>query len=265
MDDYHSKIVNKCESITGKAIPDVSVSWRNPLKALIENQRELAHVIIHCLIVPDSRYAANNVFFYNIYLDLLKGQLTKLTTLENTLKRTTKSGKSDESVESKLNTCCKNIHQLLSSMFVQSLSAQSEIDEVLMNLVYKVQKNPCGKLTKGSLYSALLCQQTLCLFKRFCDIETEHQLGNTYRSLSDISPSQTFFVPSESLFTRTCDKDRPGAWKLLFLFARQNHHILEDVVVSNAKSAIVTLNVHKAWTVDHLQTWSIDPVMLCFL
>lgn len=237
MDDYHSKIVDDYESSAVKAIPDVSVSWRNPLKALIENQRELAHVMIHCLIVSDSRYAGNNDFFYDIYLDLLKGQLTKLTKLENTLKRTNESGESDESVERELNSSCKNIHQLLSSMFVQSLSAQSEIDEVLMNLVYKVQNNPCGNLTKGSLYSALLCQQTLCLFKRFCDIESEHQLGNAYKSLSDILPSQKFFVPSESLFTRTCDKDRPSAWKLLYLYARQNHHILEDVVVSNANSS----------------------------
>ena len=215
------------------------MSWRNPLKALIENQPELAHVIIHCLIVTDPRYAANNDFFYNLYLDLLKCQLTKLTSLENTLKRTNDSGESDESAKSELNTCCKTIHQLLSSIFVQSLTTQSEIDEVLMNLVYEVQKNPCGSLTKGSLYSALLCQQNLCLFKRFCDIETEHQLGNTYKSLAEVAPSPTFFIPSESLFTRTCDKDRPSAWKLLFLYARQNHHILEDVVVSNANSNVV--------------------------
>ena len=234
LDYYYTKIVDESHSSILQPIPDVSVSWINPLKTLIHNQPRHAHAIIHCLIVEDARFASNNLFFYNLYLDLLNGQLNELTTLENALKRMTDSRELDngaENVLKKLSFCCRKIHQLLASLDVQSLTPQSDIDETLMNLLYKMQNNSSGNFTKGSLYSALLSHPSLCLFKRFCDIETEYQLGNSFKSLSEISPSPTFFVPSESLLTRTCDKDRPCAWKLLYLYAKQDHHVLEDVVV----------------------------------
>ncbi len=219
-----------------ETVPDISMSWINPLKTLIQNQPRHAHAIIHSLIVEDARFASNNIFFYNLYLDLLKDKLNELTTLENALKRMTDLGELDKGAENilrKHSLCCKNIHQLLASMDVQSLTAQSEIDETLLNLLYKVQNNPSGNFTKGSLYSALLSHPSLCLFKRFLESETEYKLGNSFRILTEVAPSPTLFVPSENLLTRTCDKDRPGSWKLLYLYARQDHHILEDVVVSN--------------------------------
>ena len=226
--------MDESESSIQEPIPDVSMSWVTPLKTLIQNQPRHAHAIIHCLIVGDARFASNNLFFYNLYLDLLKDQLNELTALENALKRMADLGELDKSAENVLrkhSSCCDNIHQLLASLDVESLTPQSEIDETLMNLLYKVQNNSSGNFTKGSLYSALLSHPSLCLFKRFCDIETEYQLGNSFKSLTEIPTSPTFFVPSESLLTRTCGKDRPGAWKLLYLYARQDHHVLEDVVV----------------------------------
>ena len=237
LDYYHSKIVEDGQSNILETVPDISMAWINPLKTLIRNQPRRAHAIIHCLIVSDARFASNNLFFYNLYMDRLKDQLHELTTLENTLKRMTDLGELDKGAENILrrySSCCKSVHELLAAMDVQSLTAQSEIDETLMNLLYKVQNNPSGSFAKGSLYSALLAHPSLCLFKRFCDIETEYELGNSFKSLSEVSPSPKFFVPSESLLTRTCDIDRHSAWKLLYLYAREDHHILEDVVVSNA-------------------------------
>ena len=235
MDDYHSEIVHGNKSSILEPVPDVSVSWVNPLKSLIENQPRYADAIIHTLVVPDSRFATNNLFFYNLYLELLKEQLNELGKIQNTIKQMAHLGevdKNDEGLIREHNTCCKSVHELLTSMDLLSVTAQSEIDEVLINVLYKVQNNPFGNFTKGSIYSALLSHSSLVLFKRFCDMETEYQLGNSFKSLSEVSSSPKFFVPSENLLTRTWDKDRRNAWMLLYLYARQDHHILEDVVVS---------------------------------
>ena len=223
------------QSSIPESIPDVNMSWINPLKALVHNQPQIADAVIHCLIISDARFASNNLFFYDLYLDLLKEQLKELTTLENALKQMSKSGELDKSAESVLrkhSSCCKIIHELLVSMDVKSLTEQSEIDEILMNLLYKVENNSLGYFSKGSLYSALLSHPSQCLFRRFCDMETEYELGNSFKSFSEVTPSPRFFVPSESLLTRTCRKDRSVAWRLLYFYAKKDHHILEDVVVS---------------------------------
>lgn len=236
LDYYHSQVVDKCQTYHYGNVPEVSISWKIPLKTLIHNQPEQAHALIDCLIASDTKFASNNAFFYEIYLDLLKHQLNELTILENTVKRMTTSSDMEndgENVLKKHRLCCKRIHQLLTALDVQSLTAQSEIDELLMNLLYKVQSKPSGCFTKGSLYSALMSHRSLSLFRRFCDIETDYHLGNIFKCLSEPSPSPKFFVPSESLLSRTCHKDRPSAWKLFYLYARQEHHILEDVVVSD--------------------------------
>ena len=235
LDYYHSEVISDSRPGIINTVSDISMTWINHLNKLICKQPRHAHAIIHCLIVPDSRYASNNLLFYNLYLGFLKDKLDEMTILENSLKEATKSGelnKAAEAVLKKHSLTCRIVHQLLSSMDAQLCTDHPEIDEVLMNLLYKVQSNPTGNFTKGSLYSSMLCHPSPCLFRRFCDFETEYQLGNCFRSFSEVSPAPRFFVPSESLLSRTCESDRPSAWKLLYLYAKQDHHILEDVVVS---------------------------------
>ncbi|XP_028414314.1 zinc finger FYVE domain-containing protein 26-like isoform X2 [Dendronephthya gigantea] len=233
LDYYHSELLGDSRSGITTIVPDVSMSWVDHLKTLISKQPRHAHAIIHSLIVPDARYANNNLFFYNLYLDLLKDKLNEMTSLENSLKEATTPGELNKTAKAMLkkhSLSCQNVHQLLSSMDVHLLIDHPEIDEVLMNLLYKAQSNPTGNFTKGSLYSSMLCHPSPYLFRRFCDFETEYQLGNSFRSFSEVSSAPRFFVPSESLLTRTCEKNRPTAWKLLYLYAKQDHHILEDVV-----------------------------------
>lgn len=235
LDGYHSKII-VTNRLAQKA-PNISTSsWLKPLKNVVYKQPQIAHAIIQQLLGSGAEFASNNAFFQQLYLDMIKEYLTRLGALEESMKRNTDLNNADESelyIFGQHQLCCEAIHQLLIAWNPPLDTMELEVDELLMNLLHRVKNNPSEHLSKGSVYSALLVHSPDNLLQKFCSIENDWQLGLcSGSSLEQASSLARSFVPSEALLTCSCEKDRPNAWKLFYFHARNNHHILEEVVVS---------------------------------
>ena len=216
-------------------VPNISSSWLKPLNNLVRKQPQVAHAIIRQLLGCGEEFADNNAFFQSLYLDLIREHLTRSAELDTSVRRISEHNDPGEHEQSMLEAhklCCDTIHQLLVAMDPRSDIIEPEVDELLMNLLHRVQSSTLQRLSKGTIYSALLAHSSDYLFQKFCDIENDWQLGVCCSSSVELTPFSRMFLPSETLLIRSCGKPRPDAWKLFYFYARRNNHILEDVVVS---------------------------------
>lgn len=223
---------------------DFNDAWMAPIKSMISTLPRLSFTILRSIFTPNEVDSRSDSSSYNTFImELLESSLNEIPLLEDMFKAVEHDNDSctnKENVVKKREVCCSIVHELLSSMYTtlptESSKISKNIDELLMDLLYRVKNALSDYVTKSSVCCGLLSHKSLQLFQRFCSIEYDNEFnGNRVSILSGRFAPCNYLQPSKDLLTRACAEDRSAGWKLLFLKAKKDCHILEDVVVSCVK------------------------------